>query len=99
MRHRRVPKWVDAAIEPPIKVQRDWPVLSDMIGRLEVCCETCQRHGVYRVDRLVADLGDLSVPQAMDAIAQRAGCHRARNPPSIGDINYALGKCQIKRVV
>jgi hypothetical protein len=41
----------------------------------------------------------VSVPQALDEIAKRAGCPRALKPPSIGDINYASSKCQIRRVM
>ena len=99
MKHRRVPRWADEAARPAFSGGRDWPVLSDMIGRIEVRCDQCQRHGRYRVDRLLAEIGDVSVPQALDEIAKRAGCPRALRPPSIGDINYASGKCQIRRVV
>jgi hypothetical protein len=36
-----------------------------MIGRLEVSCELCQRHGVYLVDRLMVKFGDVSIPEAI----------------------------------
>jgi hypothetical protein len=97
--HKSVPRWVEAATSQSFGSGRTWPVLSDLIGRIEVRCDHCQRHGRYRVDRLLDEVGDVSVPQAMDEIAKRAGCRRALKPPSIGDINYASGKCQIRRVV
>jgi hypothetical protein len=65
MRHRRMPKWANEAMAQPIGAERGWPVLSDMIGRLEVSCELCQRHGVYRVDRLMVKFGDVSIPEAI----------------------------------
>lgn len=99
MKHRRVPRWADEATRPAFGGGRDWPVLSDLIGRIEVRCDHCQRHGRYRVDRLLADIGDVSVPQAIDEIAKRAGCPRAINPPSVASVNYATNKCQIRRVV
>lgn len=99
MKHRKVPRWVTAATAQPFSSERSWPVLSDLIGRLEVRCDHCQRHGFYRVDRLLLDVGDVSVPQAIDEIARRAGCARALKPPSIGDLNYAANRCQIWRVV
>lgn len=99
MKHRRVPRWADEATRPAFGSGRDWPVLSDMIGRIEVRCEHCQRHGRYRVDRQLAEIGDVSVPLALDEIAKRAGCAPAENPPSVGDIHFNSSKCQIKRVV
>lgn len=99
MKHKRVPRWAEAAAAPAFGEGRSWPILSDLIGRIEVSCAQCQRRGRYRVDRLLADVGDVSVPQALDEIAKRAGCPRAHKPPSIGDINYASGKCQIRRVM
>lgn len=99
MKHKRVPRWAEAAAAPAFGEGRSWPILSDLIGRIEVSCAQCQRRGRYRVDRLLADVGDVSVPQALDEIAKRAGCPRALRPPSIGDINYASGKCQIRRVM
>jgi hypothetical protein len=99
VKHKSVPSWVEAATAPTFGSGRSWPILSELIGRIEVRCAQCQRHGLYRVDRLLAEVGDVSVPQAIDEIAKRAGCPRALKPPSIGDINYASGKCQIRRVV
>ena len=99
VKHKRVPRWVEAATAPAFGGGRTWPILSDLIGRIDVSCTQCQRHGRYRVDRLLAEVGDVSVPQALDEIAKRAGCPRALKPPSIGDINYASSKCQIRRVV
>ena len=97
MKHRKTPRWVTNAIgqRPP----RQSPLLSDLIGRLEVQCELCQRHGVYRADRLLNDLGDLALTEALQAIAERGGCLRAAKPPTVDDINFAVARCQIKRVV
>lgn len=98
VKHRKVPRWVDAATTPPLSSSRNWPVLSDMIDRIEVRCEQCQRHGRYRADRLLAEIGDVSIPMALDEVAKRAGCLRAINPPSVGDVNYATRKCQIQLI-
>ena len=98
MKHRKVPRWADEAAPPAFGSGRDWPILSDLIGRIEVHCEHCQRHGRYRVDRLLADVGDVSIPQALEEIAKRASCPRALNPPSVGNVHYNAGRCQIKRV-
>ncbi len=83
----------------PVSNRRQWQILSDLIGRLEVRCEICNRHGVYRVDKLLPEVGDVSIPEAMEAIAKRAGCERAGNPPAVNDIAFAQKRCQIKRVL
>jgi hypothetical protein len=85
-------------VDQPFGAARQYQVLSDLIGRIEVRCALCQRHGLYRVDRLLALVGDVSVPQAMTEIAKRAGCHRALNPPDVGDVHYAMSVCKITRV-
>jgi hypothetical protein len=72
-------------------------LLSDMIGRLEVRCELCDRHGLYRADRLMTEIGDVALTEALSAIAAKAGCRRANTPPSAYDL--ASPRCQIKRVV
>ena len=75
--------------------RRSWLIVSDLIGRLEVRCEVCQRRGVYLVDRLLTEVGDLALIEALMAIARKGGCARAANPPETGDILGA--RCQIKR--
>ena len=79
--------------------RRSWLIVSDLIGRLEVRCELCKRRGVYRADRLLAEVGDLALTEALQAIAKRAGCHRANNPPAVSDIRFATSRCQIQRVL
>jgi hypothetical protein len=102
LKHGKVPRWVSAAMaktpESPFGPVRQYPVLSDLIERLEVQCALCNRRGRFRVDRLLAEVGDVSVPQAMIEIAKRGGCRRALNPPDIGDISYNEHVCQIRQV-
>ncbi len=97
MKHRKVPRWVEAATTP--RPARAYVTLTDLVGRLEVRCEPCGRRGVYRVDRLIAELGEVSVGEALEAIARKAQCPRALNPPGAYDTGYADVRCQIKRVV
>lgn len=101
MKHRKVPRWVSRPWpEPrsPFGLVGQYPVLSDLIERLEVQCALCNRRGRFRVDRLLTEVGDVSVAQAMIEIAKRAGCTRALNAPDIGDISYNEHVCQIREV-
>ena len=86
-----------AAPPPAPSNRRSWLIVSDLIGRLEVRCEVCQRRGVYRVDRLLAEVGDLALTESLVAIARKGGCAGAPNPPETGDILGA--RCQIRRVL
>lgn len=95
MKHRKTPRWVDAAMAQP-PPPRPSLLLSDMIGRLEVRCELCDRHGLYRVDRLMAEIGDVALTEALGVIAARAGCRRAIEVPRPDDL--ASPRCRIKRV-
>ena len=95
MKHQKTPRWVEAATAPRAQ-KRSCLILSDMIGRLEVHCAVCDRRGLYRVDRLVAELGDLPLTDALSSIARNGGCNRALNPPAPTDI--LAPRCQIKRV-
>lgn len=81
--------------KPPSK--RNWLILSDLLGRLEVECEQCKRSGRYRVDRLLAEHGDLPIADIMLAIAAKGGCPGAVDPPGPYDANYGVRRCRIRR--
>jgi hypothetical protein len=102
LKHRKTPRWVDAAIStpPPQPAQkRSWLILSDLVGRLEVECVQCKRRGRYRVDRLLAEHGDLPLIEIMRAIAANVGCASAQHPLGPYDAGYATGRCRIRRVL
>ena len=103
MKHRKVPRWVAAIDAMSKSKQPPWgaPVkpfemLSDLVGRVEVECRLCNRRGRYRVDKLMAEIGDQPMPEVGPEIAMRAGCNRALNPPSGGDVSYNQHLCQIR---
>lgn len=64
-------------------------------ARLEVKCERCARQGRFTAFRLFAEFGDLAGPELLKAIAKKARCDRAMNPPPIADMNYMDRRCQI----
>lgn len=97
MKHRKKPRWVDAAMLPPPSNKRSWLILSDLVGRLYVECEQCQRSGRYRVDRLLAEYGDLPLQDIMLAIAAKGGCPGAVDPPGPYEANYFAKRCRIRR--
>lgn len=78
--------------------KRSWLILSDLVGRLEVRCDECKRHGRYRLDRLLSEHGDLPLTEALQAIAKAGGCGRAINPPAANDVNFVISRCKIQRV-
>lgn len=96
MKHKRVPRWAEDAAAGPIRPMGPGR-LSDLIGRLEVRCDLCNRRGVYRADRLIARYGDLPVADVLVAIARDAQCVRALNPPASNDMHYAVLTCRIRR--
>lgn len=97
MKHRKTPRWVDAAMAQRPTNTRNWLILSELVGRLEVECEQCHRRGRYRVDLLLAKHGDLPLIDIMLAIAAEGGCHGAIKPPNPYDPNYATRRCRIRR--
>lgn len=99
MKHRKTPRWVDAAMSSPPPSKRSWLILSDLVGRLEVECEQCQRSGSYRVDRLLAEHGDLPIADIMLAIAAEGGCPGSVNPAGPYEANYAVRRCRIRRML
>lgn len=58
--------------------------------------DACQRRGVYRADRLLELVGDLTPPSALQAIGRLGRCQKALNPPVINAINYGMDRCQIR---
>jgi hypothetical protein len=97
MRHRRTLRWVDAAMAKPAP-NRNWLILSDLIGRLEVECTNCKRRGRYRVDKLLAEHGDRPLSEIMEAIARKGGCPKALYPLGPHDAGFVTGRCRISRV-
>lgn len=61
-----------------------------------VRCDACQRRGLYRADRLLELVGDLTPPSALQAIGRLGRCQKALNPPDINAINYGIDRCQIR---
>lgn len=100
MRHRKTPGWVRTAMSGQRTMRLPGSsMLSALDGPLEISCARCARHGRYGVEKLIAEVGDISVRGAMLQIAAKAGCRHALNPPSVTDIEYAVKSCQIRRVV
>ncbi|MBN9309000.1 hypothetical protein [Devosia sp.] len=98
MRHRKTPGWV-----MELRRQRGAPLaaaprLSDLIGSIEVVCDPCGRRGCYRADRLLADFGDLMLPEVLAEIARRGKCHRALNPPDVTAGDTLMHRCMIRGV-
>lgn len=105
MRRTKTPKWVrtiDAMASyykqppwgPPVPA---FQMLSDLVGRVEFHCALCNRHGRYRVDKLLAEFGDQPMIDLPFEIAMKGGCNRALHPPTSGDISYNDHVCQIRR--
>lgn len=65
-------------------------------SHFRVRCDACQRRGVYRADRLLELVGDLTPSAALPAIGQLGKCQKALNPPDINSINYGTDRCQIR---
>ena len=61
-----------------------------------VRCDLCQRRGVYRADRLLGLVGDLTPADALPAIGRLGKCRKALNPPHINSVNYGVDRCQIR---
>lgn len=79
---------------PPVK---PFLMLSDLVGKIEVHCDLCNRHGRYRVDTLLQEFGDLPMPEVLPEIAMRGKCSRALNPPSPDDVSYNEHLCKIRQ--
>lgn len=98
MRHRKTPGWVRTAMSAQQTMKLPGSsLLSGMDGPLEVSCARCVRHGRYGVEKLIAELGDVSVRGAMLQIAAKGGCKYALNPPAVTDLDYAAKSCQVRR--
>ena len=96
MRHRKTPGWVMMLKRAPNAPIVPAPKLSDLIGTIELVCDPCGRRGRYRADRLLAELGDIYLPEVGEEIARRAGCYRALNPPTPASHDYGSGGCRIR---
>lgn len=75
------------------------PISAQPSATLEVNCERCARRGKYAVFRLYAAFGDRLGPELLLAIAARAGCDRAKSPPSANDNRYSDNVCQIRVIL
>ena len=61
-----------------------------------VRCDACQRRGAYRADRLMAQIGDLTLSNALTAVGTMGKCPKALNPPVLNEMHYQLYRCQIR---
>lgn len=84
---------------PPIGTERTWPVLSELGEQLVIVhCAACNRMGKRRAHLLLAELGDLNLPEVAEQMARAGGCLRALNPPRVTDLEYNSRKCQVRRL-
>ena len=99
MKHRKTPRWVQAAISPRHTLRLPVALLlSSVTGALEVECTRCARRGRYRVDGLLEKFGDMTIRDVIHQVAAQAGCRLALNPPAVTDMRYAEKCCQIRRI-
>ena len=53
--------------------------LSEMTGhKIEFYCEKCTLSGSYDAQRILAALGDITMPNLLDELAEREGCQQVR---------------------
>lgn len=64
--------------------------------RVEVVCDGCNRRGLYRTAKLLAEFGDVPVPHVPEMIAERGKCIRAVFPASVYDPSYQDKRCKAR---
>lgn len=74
------------------------PVTLSQMGQrvIRVRCNECDRRGAYRADRLLGIVGNLTGPDALQAIGRLGKCRKALNPPDINSFTYGTDRCQIQ---
>ena len=106
MRHRRVPRWVDAALQPirasgvadGTQGALEGHLADYRQDRLRIACGPCGRDGQYRITSLRTMLGNPPMSEVPRLLAIRAGCPLATRFPGHECRAYFVDNHQVGKV-